>query len=95
MYDDFYSDEITRKLSKLRKKDSPQYNIVMKKIDSIISNPFHSYKNLHYSFKGTKRVHIGHFVLVFTVDHSRKIIMFDDYEHHDFVYNAKKSFPKK
>jgi mRNA-degrading endonuclease RelE of RelBE toxin-antitoxin system len=86
MYDDFYSEAILKKLSKLRKKDSAHYNAVMRKIGSILSSPFHNYKSLHYSLKGAKRVHIGHFVLVFRVDHLRKLIIFDDYSHHDTVY---------
>jgi len=86
MYRDFYSSAIAKKLSKIRKKDQEHYSAVMRKISSILANPLHSYKSLHYNLKGTKRVHIGHFVLVFMVDHSRKLILFDDYDHHDNIY---------
>ena len=86
MYNDFYSEEITRKLSKLNKKDQKHYTIVRKKIDQILANPQHKYKDLHYSMKGIKRVHVGHFVLVFVIDHVEKTVSFEDYDHHDNIY---------
>ncbi|MCK5283902.1 MAG: hypothetical protein KAK00_10980 [Nanoarchaeota archaeon] len=86
MYEDVYSEEITKKLSKLNKKDPKQYKIVRKKIDQILANPNHRYKDLHYTMKGIKRVHIGHFVLVFVIDHIKKIVSFEDYDHHDIIY---------
>lgn len=86
MYKDLYSEEITKKLSKLKKKDPIHYSTVRKKMDLILANPDHSYKFLHYTMKGIKRVHIGHFVLVFVADHKNKIISFEDYDHHDDIY---------
>lgn len=86
MYSDFYSQEITKKLSKLKKKDHKHYSIVRRKMDWILANPKHRYKDLHYSMKGIKRVRIGHFVLVFRIDHAKKIVSFDDYDHHDKIY---------
>lgn len=86
MYVDKYSDEITRKLAKLKKKDPAHYEIVRKKMDWILENPEHRYKDLHYSMKGISRVHIGHFVLAFRIDNINKIIYFEDYDHHDKIY---------
>ena len=86
MYTDAYSEDITRKLSKLKKKNSKHYEIVRKKMDWVLANPEHKYKDLHYDMKGIKRVHIGHFVLIFTVDHKKKIVSFEDYDHHDNIY---------
>ena len=86
MYKDFYSEEITKKLSKLKKKDAVQYSKVRKKMDSILENPKITYKFLHHEMKGLQRVHIGHFVLVFAVDHQNKSISFEDYDHHDNIY---------
>jgi mRNA-degrading endonuclease RelE of RelBE toxin-antitoxin system len=86
MYLDRYSEEITRKLAKLKKKDSKQYKIVRRKMDWILANPEHRYKDLHYDMKGINRVHIGHFVLTFTIDFVNKIISFEDYDHHDKIY---------
>jgi len=89
MYKDLYSEEITKKLVKLRKKDPVEYSQVRKKMDSILEDPSHGYKFLHYNMKGLNRVQLGHFVLVFSVDHINKIISFEDYDHHDFIYKQK------
>ena len=86
MYKDRYSEEIVKKLSKIKKKDSRHYSIVRKKMNQILESPNHRYKDLHYSMKGIKRVHIGHFVLVFVIDHDKKIVSFEDYDHHDKIY---------
>ena len=86
MYVDRYSDEITRKLAKLKKKAPKHYEMVRKKINWILANPEHRYKDLHYSMKGISRVHIGHFVLAFRIDNVNKIIYFEDYDHHDNIY---------
>ncbi len=87
MYVDFYNEEITKKLSKLNKKDPIHFSKVLKKMDFILENPKHSYKFLHHTMKGTLRVHIGHFVLVFIIDHHNKSVSFEDYDHHDNIYN--------
>ena len=86
MYTSRYNGDLSRKLSKLKKKDPNQHSIVYRKIDQIIANPDHRYKDLHYTMKGIKRVHIGHFVLIFRIDHKNKIISFDDHDHHDKIY---------
>ena len=86
MYQDFYSEEITRKLAKLRKKDKVQYSQVRKKMDLILADPNHSYKFLTHDMKGLNRVHLGHFILVFKIDHQDKTVSFEDYDHHDVIY---------
>ncbi len=89
MYSDRYSEDITKKLAKLKKKDSKHYNIVRKRIDWILENPKHRFKDLHYTMKGINRVHIGHFVLIFIIDHINKIVSFEDYDHHDKIYKRR------
>lgn len=86
MYTSQYSVKITEKLAQLKKKDARHYEIVSKKMDWILANPEHRYKDLHYSMKGIKRVHIGHFVLTFKVDTVKKIVSFEDYDNHDKIY---------
>ena len=86
MYKDLYSEEITKKLAKLKKKDPNHYFRVREKMDSIREDPTHSYKFLTHDMKGVNRVHLGHFVLVFAVDHKNKIVSFEDYDHHDNIY---------
>ena len=86
MYADRYSEEIVKKLKKLRKKDPKHYSLARKKMDQILANPQHRYKDLHYDMKGVKRVHIGHFVLVFVINHIKKIVSFEDFDHHNIIY---------
>ncbi len=86
MYSDRYSEEITKKFSKLKKKDARHFEIVRKKMNWILENPEHRYKELHYNMKGVSRVHIGHFVLTFKIDRVNKVISFEDYDHHDNIY---------
>jgi mRNA-degrading endonuclease RelE of RelBE toxin-antitoxin system len=86
MYADLYSETIAKKMSKLRKKDPVQYVQIRKKIDSILVDPLHAYKFLAHDMKGANRVHIGHFVLVFVIDHKERTVSFEDYDHHDIIY---------
>ena len=86
MYHDLYSEEITKKLVKLKKKDPAHYAHIRKKMDAILTDPAHSYKFLTHDLKGLQRVHLGHFVLIFKIDHENKNISFEDYDHHDKVY---------
>lgn len=86
MYTERYSEEIAKKLKKLKRKDPNQYSFVRNKMDLILANPEHDYKFLHHDMKGVNRVHIGHFVLIFVIDHKNKIVSFEDYDHHDNIY---------
>jgi mRNA-degrading endonuclease RelE of RelBE toxin-antitoxin system len=89
MYQDLYSEEIAKKLAKLKKKNPVEYSQVRKKMDSILADPTHTYKFLHHDMKGLNRVQLGHFVLVFSIDHTKQTISFEDYDHHDFIYKKK------
>lgn len=75
--------ELKKKLVKLFKKDKTRYEAVMKKIEEVVnSSDIEHYKNLRYDMKDSKRVHIGHFVLVFNYDKSNDFISFEDYDRH-------------
>ncbi len=53
-------------LNKISKKDNATYEQILKKIEEVInSSDIEHYKNLRYSLKDRKRVHIGHFEPVF------------------------------
>ena len=85
-----YSEELTKKLKKLKKKNLKQFEIIIKKRDEIKQiipqNPDH-YKFLSGNMKGFKRIHVDkHFVLTFKVDKEKKICKFEDYDHHDNIY---------
>jgi len=74
-------------LNKLSKKDKGLYLEVLKKIEEIIScESVEHYKNLRYNLKDLKRVHIGHFVLIFKLNKTINLISFEDFDHHDEIY---------
>ena len=74
-------------LEKLLKKDKNQYEQILKKIEEIInSDSIDHYKNLRHDMKDCKRVHIVHFVLVFSFDAAQNLVSFEDYDHHDNIY---------
>ena len=77
-------------LQKISKKDKKAYESILSKIQEIIScSDIDHYKNLRYNMKDSKRVHIGHFVLVFSYDKNKDFVYFEDYEHHDNIYMKK------
>jgi mRNA interferase RelE/StbE len=81
------SEHLNSILSKLSKKDKSLYEQIFKKIDEIINSyDVEHYKNLRYKMKDSKRVHIGHFVLIFQYNKSTDTILFDDFDHHDNIY---------
>jgi len=60
--------------------------IIEEKIKEIIKNPHH-YKNLRKPLQHLKRVHVDKsFVLAFSVDEERKVVIIEDYDHHDNIY---------
>jgi len=74
-------------LNKLSKKDPTLYEQVLSKIQEIInSSDIEHYKNLKYDLKEFKRVHVGHFVLVFRFDKMNNLILFSDFDHYDNIY---------
>ena len=87
MYNFQVNEELNRKLKKLSKKDKSLHEQVLKKIDEIVhSDDVEHYKNLKYDMKDSKRAHIGHFVLVFQYFKKSNMINFDDFDHHDKIY---------
>ena len=81
------SEHLQEVMKKLSKKDKPLYEHLVKKIDEIINcEDVEHYKNLRYNMKDSKRVHMGHFVLIFQYDGSTDTVNFDDFDHHDTIY---------
>ena len=80
-----FSDHLKKILNKIYKKDRTTYKALMNKVDEIVNSPdLNRYKNLRYNMKDNKRVHIGHFVLVFRCIEYK--VYFDDFDHHDNIY---------
>jgi YafQ family addiction module toxin component len=77
---------VEKKFKKLAKKDPKKLFLIWKKIDGIIQDP-HRYKNLKNPLNHLKRVHIDKsFVLIFSVDEKEKIVIIEEYDHHDDIY---------
>lgn len=84
------SEHLKHVLTKLAKKDKTLYEQLLKRIDEIVeSYNIEHYKNLRYNMKDSRRVHFGHFVLVFQYNKKTDTINFDDFEHHDNIYGKK------
>jgi len=63
-----------------------QREVIKKKINQICENPHH-YKPLKHPMDGYRRVHIlNSFVLIFSIDETKKVVIIEEYEHHDKVY---------
>jgi len=87
MYSHEIKPNLKKILEKLSKKDNTLYERVLKKIDEIIkSDSVDHYKNLRHDMKESKRVHIGHFVLVFNFYKTQNLVSFEDFDHHDNIY---------
>ena len=72
---------------KLSKKDKKQLDIINKKVDKILENPY-QFKPLTGDMKGIRRVHIGKsFVLTYEILENEKIVRLLDYDHHDRIYD--------
>ena len=86
MYEHEFRKSVEKILEKLGKKNPKQLSIIGNKVKEVILNFYH-YKNLRKPLQHLKRVHIdGSFVLVFSVNENTKIIIFEDYDHHDNIY---------
>lgn len=72
-------------LKNLKKLDGKEYDRVERKMQEIIENPHH-YKPLKAPMQRMRRVHVGHFVLIFSIDEQAKIVIFERYAHHDEAY---------
>lgn len=80
------SAEADKKFKKLESKNKKQLDIIGKKINQILQNPYH-FKPLRGDMHGSRRVHIDKsFVLVYEINEKNKIVRILDYEHHDKIY---------
>jgi len=77
---------VDEKFKKLAKKNPKQLEIITKKLQQIMEDPYR-FKPLSYGMKGMGRVHIDKsFVLVYSINEKTKTIILEDYEHHDNIY---------
>ncbi len=76
---------VDRSFKKLTKKDPNQMANINKKVQEILEDP-HRFKPMHFPLAGMRRVHLGNFVLLFSIDEQRKSVILEDYAHHDKIY---------
>ncbi len=82
----FIPEELDKMFDKLVKRDKKQMQIINKKIDQILENPYH-FKPLRGDMHGARRVHIDKsFVLTYEIDEQKKVVRLLDYDHHDKIY---------
>ena len=70
---------------KLFKKDKISFEYITKKISEIRENPCH-FKPLKKPLQNYRRVHIGNFVLIYSINENTKTVIIEKYKHHDEVY---------
>tara|TARA_Y100000310_G_C20696701_1_gene826220 strand:- start:1976 stop:2239 length:264 start_codon:yes stop_codon:yes gene_type:complete len=87
MYSYKIRSKLEKSLQKLSKKNPKQSRIIKHKVQEICINP-HRYKNLRKPLQNLKRVHIDKsFVLLFSIDDKQKLVIIEDLDHHDNIYN--------
>lgn len=79
-------EEIKKELHKLYKRDRALYDRIEKKVDELLENPYTG-KPMENVLKGSWRVHIGNFVLMYTIDEENKVVKFYKFQHHDKAYD--------
>ncbi len=77
--------DVEKILKKLSKKDKVSAIYISKKIKEIQENPYR-FKPLRKPLQNFWRVHIGSYVLIYSIDEKRKVVIIEKYEHHDKVY---------
>jgi addiction module RelE/StbE family toxin len=73
-------------LQKLAKKDPVRFEQLAKKLKELAKNPEIG-KPLRNKLKGSRRLHIGHYILIYKVDKKKQVITLIDYAHHDEAYH--------
>ena len=78
--------DVDKIFSKLAKKNPKQLQVIFKKIEQIVENPYH-FKPLKGDMHGARRVRIDKsFVLIYEIDEKNKVVRILDYDHHDKIY---------
>jgi YafQ family addiction module toxin component len=85
MYDLEIRESVDKIFQKLFRKDKVSLQYINKKIQEIRENPYH-FKPLKSPLQNFRRIHIGNYVLVYSIDEKRKTIVIERYKHHDEAY---------
>ena len=72
---------------KMKKKNPKQLEIIAKKLEQILDDPYR-FKPLRSDMKNYREVHIDkHFVLVYRINESRKVVSLEEYDHHENIFS--------
>ncbi len=77
--------QLEKKIARLRTKDKKTNERLIDKMIELSQNPYEG-KPLRKVMKGKWRVHIGSFVLIYSINETAKTITFLDFAHHDDAY---------
>jgi len=89
MYEYALRKTVEKIFHKLARKNPKQLETIYDKVEEIRRDP-RRYKNLRSPLRHLKRVHIDKsFVLVFSVDDSKKLVIIEDFDHHDKIYGRR------
>ena len=83
IFSPYFSEDLSKILKRLKKKDKETFQRIIESILKIINNPLCG-KPLRNVLRNCRRVHIGHFVLVYEIIETE--IRFLDFDHHDKIY---------
>jgi YafQ family addiction module toxin component len=78
-------EEVDKAFKCLLKKDRKQLEAINKKVKQVLSDPY-QFKPLWHPLEGLRRVHIGHFVLIYKVVEESATVILVKYRHHDEAY---------
>ena len=77
---------VERTFEKIAKRDPAQEKAVKKKIKQVLEGPYR-FKPLRKPMQGFRRVHtFGPFVLVYSIKEKDRVVVIEDYDHHDKIY---------
>ncbi len=89
MFDFDIAPQLREEIAKLSKKNRPladELKAKMREVTTRDNRTVEFYKNLRAPMNAFKRVHVGSFVLLFSVIKERNMIIFYEFLHHDEAY---------
>jgi mRNA-degrading endonuclease RelE of RelBE toxin-antitoxin system len=84
-YNLVFSDMFTSSVTRIKNKYKKLCDSIKRRANEIV-NDSPIYKNLRYDISGLSRVHIGPFILSFSIDEETKTVTLEYFEHHDEAY---------
>ncbi len=74
---------VGKTLTKLSKKDPETHKEILRKVERILEDPYHSGHPLHSKYKGVWETHVKNSLLFYIINDSLKIVELVKYIDHD------------